>query len=333
MRFTIKDVAECAEVSIATVSRIINGKDKGFSEATKQRVREVIKNMNYSPNDVARSLVMKKTYILGVVVPDVSSPFFSEVIRGIEETASELGYSILLCNSNDDAKREEKYIHLLKEKGIDGIIYAQVNTAIEKEIQQLEVPIVFLDKAMDKYEYSWICDDGEYGMYRMVRYLIEKGHREIVYFSGNKGWANEPERRNGYRKALLEHGIPFEPDRIFWGSFDFESGHQNVKRLLESKQNFSAIACANDLIAIGAISGLAKRGIKVPSEVSVTGYDDIQMAAYCVPALTTMAQETYDMGKRAVEILIQNISNKVTKGSSEQVRSVLVERDSVREKR
>lgn len=330
---TIKDVAKKAGVSIATVSRIINGKDKGFSDNTKKRVREVIESLNYSPNDVARSLVMRKTHVLGAVIPDVTNPFFSEVIRGIEDRASEFGYSILLCNSDDDAVKEEKYIHLLKEKGVDGIIYAEASTMVEKEIHNLDLPIVFLDRAMGKYDCSWICDDGEYGMYQIICYLIEKGHREIAYFSGHEGGANEPERREGYRKALVDNGILFDPEKVFLGAFDSESGQANVLRLLESKKSFSAIACANDLIAIGAIAELRKQGIAVPDQISVTGYDDIKISKYCYPPLTTMAQEKYGMGKRAVEILVQNIADDATKGQSEQLLSVLVERDSVKEKR
>lgn len=329
MGVTIKDIAKEANVSISTVSRVINRKDKGVGENTKKRVVEVIKRLNYLPNNAARSLVIKKTHVMGVIIPDITNPFFPELIRGIEDTASRWGYSILLCNSDDNIKKERKYFNLLKSKGVDGIIYAGANSNTEEEVGHLSLPMVFLDRVIQGRACSYVCDDGEYGMYTMVNYLIGSGHREIAYFGGNMDVSTEQERKKGYIKALKEHGIKVNDGLIFKGNFDIKSGRENIEILLSRKISFTAIACANDAMAIGAIAGLNKNNIQVPNQISVTGYDDIEMAKYCYPPLTTMAQDKYTIGKTIVELLVRVINGEQKENISLELRSKLMERDSV----
>lgn len=336
MKATIKDIAKKAGVSITTVSRVINGSPKGVGEKTRKRVEKVAKELNYSPNFVARSLVMKKTQAIGVIIPDISNPFFPELIRGIEDRAAKENYSLILCNSDGDETKEQAYMKLLKDKGTDGIIYTGVHgldVARSRFLKTLGVPFVCLDRAPAEENMDSVCDDGAQGMYEMVRYLIQKGHEKIAYFTGDMAASTAKERKKGYEGALKENGICLQEALVVAGLFDVESGRLGVETLIDRKVDFTAIACANDLIAMGALLALRARNISVPAQVSVTGYDDIQMAQHCFPALTTMAQNKYELGKSTVHLLLQKMKQKTTDGHTVTFQSTLILRDSVAQRR
>ncbi|MCR4430943.1 MAG: LacI family transcriptional regulator [Tepidanaerobacteraceae bacterium] len=311
MAVTIKDIAREANVSITTVSRVINNKNEGVSKETKDKILQIMKRLNYRPNSVARSLVTKKTHTLGLILPDITNPFFPDLVRGVEDTANIYGYNIILCNTDDDIAKEKTYIKVLKEKCIDGIIYTSTIKSENQNVKMLlkyEIPFVMLDRLIDIKGVPYIYADGESGMYEIIRYLIENNHRRIAYISGPMTNHTAIQRFEGYKRAMAEAGLSPDGDLIMEGNYKMRSGYECMSEILKKKKKFTAVACANDLMAVGALECLRESGMKVPDDISVTGYDDIYVSNVVTPKLTTMAQPTYEMGCLAARILIKSIA-------------------------
>ncbi|MDF2675507.1 MAG: transcriptional regulator [Clostridiales bacterium] len=311
MEVTIKDIAKQANVSIATVSRIINNKDEGFSLETKDRVKKIIKEMDYHPNSIARGLVTKKTSVIGLILPDITNPFFPEVVRGVEDTANAHGYNIILCNTDDDEKKEKTYFKILRDKYVDGVIYTSAAALKDKNIKILtdgEIPFVLMDRYIENQTIPYIHTDSERGMYEIVNYLISNGHKKISYISGPVGDVVAEQRKRGYKKALKESGIEYKELLVRHGNYKVNSGISCMESLMESGENFSAVVCANDLMAVGALEVLKVKGIRVPEDISITGYDDVFLSQITTPKLTTISQPKYDLGKISAEILIKLIN-------------------------
>lgn len=310
MSVTIKDIAKEANVSIATVSRVINGKTEGVGEETRARVEEIIRRQKYHPNRIARGLVTRRTNILALLLPNIDNPFFSSLARGIEDVANKNGYNVILCNSDNNNTKEKDYIRVLKESKVDGIIFTSVTTKSSSNIDMLMkhgIPFVLLDRSFSNVDVPLIYTDGEEGMYQVVHHLTEYKHREIAYISGPEGNSAATQRRVGYERALKEAGISVDEKLIRVGNYTIESGEKHVADLLAKGIPFTAVACANDLMAIGVLRELKKRGIKVPEEISVTGYDDSYVAELVSPKLTTVSQPVYQMGCAAAEMIIRKI--------------------------
>lgn len=308
MKITIKDIARLSDVSIATVSKIINRKDQDISEATREKVLQVMEEHNYIPNTVARSLVTKKTKTIGLVIPDIRNPFFPELARGAEDKANEEGYNVIFCNTDDVLEKEERYIDMMIEKMVDGIIF----TASSKRMLGLDhlklsaIPIVVVDRDISfKGVKGRVVVDNRKGAYMAVKHLTDCGYRHIVFISGPLTNKPDIERWEGCKEALGELGVPEDKILIFEGNYKSGWGYEAVKLLLEKKIPFDGIFCGDDLIAIGAMKGLKEEGIKVPEQVGIVGFDDIYMAKLMEPELTTIRQPNYEMGYRAAEMLIR----------------------------
>lgn len=332
MSITIKDIARMADVSIATVSRVINHKNEGVSEETRSRILRIVKETDYYPNRIARGLVTKKTNILGLILPDITNPFFPGIARGVEDTASKYGYNIILCNSDNKSEKEETYINILTENNVDGIICTSVtgfNNERMKKHKQKKIPFVFLDRSLYRENIPVVYSDGTYGMYEMVKYVIKEGHRRIAYISGPEDNSSSAQRMTGYRQAIQMAGIPYDPDIVAIGSYQIKDGNECMRRLLESGHDFTAVVCANDLMAVGALDELKSREIKVPEEISITGYDDIYAAGITSPKLTTVAQPVYEMGCYAVEQLVGLIRGEKLVQSEIRLKPELIIRQSV----
>lgn len=327
MGVTIKDIAKVANVSIATVSRVINNKCEGVGNDTRERIKKIMEEMDYTPSGIARGLVTKKTYTLGLIVPDISNPFFPAIVKGIEDSARSNGYNIILCNSDDDSEKELTSIKILKEKCVDGIVYIGANnTDFEgvKLLKEYNMPFVHIDRSSDD-KFPRVYTNGKLGMYNIANFLIKNGHKNIAYIKGSE----DSERIEGFIKAIEEHNLSFDSDLVYTGDYRLNSGKDGAKYLLETNKPFTAVACENDLMAAGVIDFLASKNIKVPDDVSVTGYDDIYISEIITPKLTTVHQETYKMGKASVELLLKAIFEKST--NDEVVfEPVLVIRESVK---
>lgn len=304
---TIKKIAELAGVSTATVSKILNGKDQYISEATRQRVLDIVEKEGYIPNGIAKSLRMKNTKTIGIIMPDVMNLFFSELARGAEDAAERKGYSVILCNSDNRESKEEKYIQILQEKMVDGIILTTSESSKCKSLERCNIPVVLVDRDIDvKSQVGRITVNNEEGAFTATNYLIEKGCKNIGFISSNKRNKPSAERLNGYKKALKKNGIKFNKEITYFNSFKTETGYLGALSILE-KCKIDGIFCGNDMIAIGAIKALKEKEISVPEDIKIIGFDNISVCDFIDPPLTTIKQPIYEIGECAVDILLRII--------------------------
>ncbi len=307
---TIKEIAEMANVSTATVSKVLNGKDKYISEKTRQKILEIVEREGYIPNGIAKSLKIKKTKTIGLIMPDVMNPFFAELARGAEDAAEKRGYIVIICNSENRISKEEKYLNILQEKMVDGIIMTASESIASHSIEKCNIPIVLVDRdlEMDK-PIGHITVNNEEGTFMATKYLIEKGCKNIGFISSKIVNKLSNERLEGYKRALEEHGFAVDEDKIYLENYNVESGYNGARYLLD-KGDIDGICCGNDMIAIGAIRSLKERGIRVPEDVKVIGFDNISISKYIEPPLTTIAQPIYEIGQESVKMLLSIIEKK-----------------------
>ncbi len=303
MSVTLKDIAKTAGVSIATVSKVINGKTNDIGDHTVLRVEKIIKEMNYVPNMMARAMKTNRSFIIGLLIPDIRNPFFTEIARGAEDIAFELGYSIFLCNTDDNFDKESKQIKTLSELQIDGLIIAgSMVRNYRSEVQTvINIPLIAIDRKVNyKNVSSFITTDNFNSSKLLVEKLYEKGYRSYFYVGGPEGNSVAMERYLGTVEGLKDKDIVnFEYQ---FGRFLMEDGY-NIIANKENVDQFDVVICGNDLIAIGVLNALRNKGIMVPQETSVVGFDNIELASSYYPTLSTIDQPTYQMGGDAVRLL------------------------------
>ena len=307
---TIRDVAERAGVSVATVSHVINGTRKVAPE-TAERVRRAMEELDYHPNAVARSLRTRKTQVIGVVVSDITNPFFATLVRGAEDAALEAGYSIVVCNSDETIEKENRYVQVLRRRRVDGMLLAPVgggeNPAIWKLARQ-GVPFVFVDRRAPGVEADAVLSDNVGGAYLATKHLIERGHERIGIVLGIRGATTSEERLAGYRRALEEAGIPLAEELVVWGGYRVEGGRRATAELLSLTPPPTAIFSTNNLMTIGVLQELFRHGVRIPGEMGVVGFDDLEWAEMANPPLTAVAQRPHEIGHRAVRLLLERLS-------------------------
>ncbi|CCO07915.1 LacI family DNA-binding transcriptional regulator [Desulforamulus hydrothermalis] len=305
---TIKDVAKLAGVSVSTVSRVLNA--SGYvDKTTEERVMAAIKQLHYKPSQIARGLVSKKTKTFGLILPDITNPFFPELARGVEDEAQRHGYNIMLCNSDWDIEKEKMYLSLLQAKCVDGIILVGSRLREEylaKLLGTLKVPMVLLDRSSGMGIHS-ISANNNLGGYLATKHLVDQGYRTIAHISGPQQSPSGQQRLAGYKNALAEGNIPYDEVLVTEGDYRISGGAAAMRRLLRLSSPPDAVFCANDLMAIGALEVLQETGVKVPDEIALVGYDGIHLSKYVFPKLTTIIQPTYHMGTQAVQIIIDNL--------------------------
>lgn len=318
MPATIIDVAEKANVSTATVSRVLNQKycNIPISEKTKSRVLKATAELKYKPNALARGLVTQKTRTIGVIIPEISTLFYPEVVESIENFARSKDYHIILCMSGDNSKEEKKCLETLLEKRVDGFIIspAQLGTPNNQYFEELEeekMPLIFIDRHIEKVERDFIIIDNTLGAYKAVDYLINLGHRRIGYIAGPRNLSAVQDRLTGYRKALENHNLRCEDGLIKeLSNLKKEGGYQVMKEFLEMDNPPTAIFAINDMVAIGALKAIREAKLKVPENISLVGFDDIELASFLEVPLTTVSQQQYRIGNLATRILIDRIEKK-----------------------
>ncbi|WP_282939812.1 substrate-binding domain-containing protein [Paenibacillus sp. RC67] len=331
---TIKDVAKAADVSVATVSRVLHNL-AGYSDKTRQKVMRAVEELGYQPNAIARGLVNKRTQTIGVLFPDVSSSFSSDILRGIEEIAQEKGFSVIVCNTAEEGKRTMKYLQVLREKQVDGIVFTSEVLKDEyfQAIKEMRVPVILVNTMSQKFMIPYVKVDDRQAAYHATDYLIQKGHREIAMLTGSmKDQIAGFPRFDGYRQALADNGIEFDESRVACGDFELESSRKAMKKLLAEASPFTALFAASDEMAIGAMRAALEQGLKIPDDISIIGYDDLKFARMVYPPLTTIHQPLTAMGRLASEKLITLIEEGSTQVSSSIVSHHLVERQTVRSK-
>jgi len=331
---TIKDVAKQAGVSISTVSRVIND-SKPVTDEVKQKVLDVIKETGYIPNPLARSLVTKKSQLIGVIVPEVSDSFVNEILNGIEEVAKMYDYEILLANTYSDKAQELKCINLLRAKQVEGIV--MISWKVEEEhinyIQNCGIPASYISKTARDYDIHTVSVNNTEATYDMTKYLIEKGHKDIAFImTSQDDTVLEMERLSGYEKALKEKNIKINKDLIKYGETTYEAGYSSMKELLNEGKVPHAAFVTGDEAAIGAINAICDAGYRVPEDISVAGFNDVKIAKIYRPKLTTVHQPLYDMGAVAIRMVIKMINKEPLEDKKIELPYRIVERESVIER-
>ena len=286
---TIKDVATKAGVSVSTVSKVLSGKYP-VSDKIKRKVLKAIKELNYSPNLIARSLVLKKTHTIGVVLPDMHGEFFSEIIKGIDKKARDYGYHVLLTSSHSNLKELDEALLSLMNGRVDGLIIMNPtlrSSYIESRLLK-KMPVVLLNCCGDIQNADVILIDNYTGAYNLTKHLIKHGHRKIAIITGPLDNYDSIERLKGFKDALKEEGIDFQPEFEYHGDFTETSGYEIMKEILSKSNKPTAIFALNDDMAIGVIQCAKKMGVRIPSDIAVAGFDDIPMAGYIHPSLTSV---------------------------------------------
>lgn len=307
----IQQVAKQAGVSVATVSRVLNGKDK-VSTKTKLKVEEAIQYLNYEPSMLGRNLRNSESRIVLILIPSISNPFYFEVIKGIENMALSQNYSILLCETDSKPEKEEIYFDLVRKKMADGIISMDpaVNVETLKELAE-NYAIIQCSEYGGGIGIPYVTIDSEEASYHAVKHLIQIGHRKIALMNSDEKFLYARERRMGYERALQEHGIPLNGEYIFYTQeLGFEQGQQTMKKILQLQDRPTAVFAVSDLLAIGALKEINAAGLHVPGDMAVVGFDKIDFSNMTNPALTTVAQPMYKMGTVAARMLIEKIQGK-----------------------
>jgi LacI family transcriptional regulator len=329
---TIKDVAKLAEVSTSTVSHVLN-KTRYVREDTRQRVNAAVRELNYRPSSIARSLKVQTTNTLGMLVTASRNPFFAEVVHAVERRCYERGYTLFLCNTEGDVQRMEANLDALEEKRVDGLLLlcSEVNDDILRLLEtERPTPTVVFDWGPESDNVDRIYDNSPDGGYMAVRHLIDMGHTEIGCVTGPMGRRSANERLQGLRTAMAEAGLPVREEWIMEGDYDCNGGIRALQRLMQQPARPTALFVCNDMMALGVISEAARQGLRVPEDLSIVGYDDIYIARYMTPALTTIHQSTSEIAAMAVDTLIERMGSKRDKGRVIRIEPRLVERDSVR---
>jgi LacI family transcriptional regulator len=329
---TIREVAESAGVSYATVSHVINN-TRLVSPETRERVLAAMAALNYRPNALARSLRQGKTNTLGLVLPDSANPFFAEISRSIEDEAFKKGYSVFLCNTELDTQRELFYVDVLSKKQVDGIIFVAAGDQADSLdfLLQRNMPVVMIDRDVPNVEVDAVLTDNQLGGFLATRHLIELGHTRIACIAGPTNITPSAERIIGYRTALEQAGIKIDDDLIVCGDYHAQSGMQLTHSLLRRDPRPTAIFALNDLMALGALRAAAEAGCTVPRDLAIIGYDDLDIAQFSNPPLTTIAQPKKEVGARAVNMLVDRISHKSRPPSRLVLAPALIVRRSTRE--
>ena len=286
--------------------------------------------LGFQPNVLARSLRRGKSHTIGVILPDNANPYFAEVVRGIENTSFSLGYSVMLCNSDNDLEKEHLYTNVLIEKQVDGIIFVAAGLSEENinNLQKRGVPSVLVDRQVQGVQIDSVFADNQAGGFLAVNHLVGLGHTAIACITGPRGVRSSSERIAGYRQALEAAGIHPDPGWVVEGDFQVQSGYAGAERLLKIDNTPSAIFACNDLMAIGAYRYAHEKQLRIPQDLSIIGFDDIRLAEFTNPPLTTIRQSKTKMGAQAAELLLGRIANGSQSFRQEIIPVQLVERAS-----
>lgn len=305
-RANIQEVAKMAGVSPSTVSRALNG-FPGISEKTRQKVIEIAKKLNYKPNYRGQILTTKSTKNIGLLITDITNPFFPELVRGAEETASESGYTILLGNTSESIDKETSYLEFFSRGPVDGVIISASRISNEHIISLAEegLPIVVINRILEHPKISYVSTDMEKGGYIATKHLIELGHTKIAFINGPSHSEAAERRLSGYKKALAESKIRYDSKLVSFNVPVAESGYKEATRLLNTEDPPTAIFTYNDLMAFGVIRAVKDLGVRIPDDLSIVGYDDIFFSSFTDPPLTTIRQPKEKLGKKAVELLLK----------------------------
>ncbi|MFK9095028.1 LacI family DNA-binding transcriptional regulator [Bacillus salipaludis] len=330
MAATIRDVAKLAGVSVATVSRVIN-QISSVNPDTQKRVKKVMEQLKYEPNKVAQGLASKKTQTIALILPNISNPFFSDIVRAVEDVAHSNGFTVILCNSDGLVSKEQSYIEVLRKKYIDGIVFAS-NTLRLEDIEQLkkdDISLVVLDYSTTMESCSMIRAKNREGARMAVTHLLEIGCKKIAHIYGPIGDQTAKNRLDGYEEIVQSFSW-YSPTLLVPGHFTINGGFEATKMLLEKHPDVDGIFAGNDLMAVGVLKALHQMGRKVPEDLAVCGFDGIYLTEITQPELSTIAQPIYEMGEKAAQILINKINGFLEEDNVYELDVALIKRESTK---
>lgn len=322
---TMKDVAKLANVSVATVSRHLNSSGYVGSKA-RQAIEQAILELRYKPNQIARSLSTKQMHTIGLIVPDITNPFFPELARAIEDTALKEGYTVILCNSDEQAEKELQYIETLQQKYIAGFIIA-TNQLKKEQYLQLNAPIVLLDRVIDS-DLPSVTSQNQYGAEMAVRYLLDRNVNEVAFFSGPKNLQPVQQRLAGFKQAIQDKNIT---THIFESPFQFMEAEKIAYEALKAHPTIDAVFASSDMIAIGVLKAAHKLGLNIPQDLQIIGFDGIAIGEIVTPGLTTIAQNIYALGETATNMLIKQIKGETLEQEHVTIKPSLLVRETTKE--
>jgi LacI family transcriptional regulator, repressor for deo operon, udp, cdd, tsx, nupC, and nupG len=303
----MEDVARLANVSTATVSRVLS-KNKNVSNKTRKKVLDVINQVEYKPNRLAANLRRNTSETVAVILPDITNPFFAEIVKGFRDEALKSGYHILLCDTGNNTSQEEEFVNLVKERLVDGIILATARMP-KNEIYKLsqEIPVVLACEYIDDYEIPTVSIDNVSAAREATEYLIDQGHTRIGLITGPLEVILSRDRVKGYRQALLLHDLPVTDFLMQEGDFSVKSGYDIMMKFLANEQKPTAIFASSDEMAVGALKACKSKGLRIPDDMSIMGFDDIPLCTLVEPELTTVSQPKYEIGSQAMKMLLSII--------------------------
>ena len=322
-RVTNADVARAAGVSTASVSRALNSGN--VTAEVRASVERAVEVLGYHPNSAARTLMTRSTESLALLCPDIANPFFPKLIKGVQRAADSANYTLLLCNTDSDPRREERYFKMLRGRQVDGVLLIGL-TGDQQNVDILHadgIAVVAIDRNIDRADVPNVHVDHYKGARIATQHLIDLGHRRIAHIQGPRSLQVTKERDSGYRHVLSSAGVMCDSDYVLEGDFTEEGGEEAAHRLLERNPECTAIFAANDLMAIGAMAAARERGLEIPGDISIVGFDDISPASYVAPSLTTVRQPVYELGTRAAECVIEEIRRLRERGKAEATRTVI----------
>lgn len=309
MKPTIYDVAKKAGVSISTVSKVLNNTGN-LADKTRKKVQETMHELNYQPSVTAS--VKKRIQTVGLLIPSIANPFMAEIARSIENHLKRHGYSLMICSTDNDIKNELEYISILKQKYTDGIIVA-TGLKKEKSIKELmktNLPMALLSRDVPSLAVDTVLVDDYLGGYEATKHLINLGHEKIAMITEDATYSVVRSRVQGFRNALEEHGLPYDESFVIHNNISIDEGKEAMLSLLKKQSPPTAVFASTEALAIGALQGARGRNIQVPNELSIVGFDNTILSTICEPPLTTIAQPIDEMGKKVVELLIEEIEKK-----------------------
>lgn len=331
MKITIKDIAEMCGVSVTTVSLVLNNKKVRTSIQTKQKILEIAKKYNYTPNSFAVGLATRRTNTIALLIPDISNGFFSQIAKHLENNFSKRGYNLILCNTNDNAVEQEKYLQLLLNRGVDALVMCVANDR-SKTIEVLDdfaadnIPVIAFDRFFDNLNCPLVVTDNKNGAKDIVEYLISLGHTRIACISGSNAKLYS-ERLDGYMQALSENGIAYDQKLVRNGDYRYESGYLLTKELLLEKP--TAIFVCNDMMAYGAYKAIEENGMSIPDDISVVGFDDLMFSSLLSVPLTTVRQDVAGMCEKICNLTLDALHGEAV-GGVHMLPATVMRRESVK---
>ena len=313
MAATLKDVAKLADVHSSTVSRVLRGnQDLRIPDETRQKIFAAAKQLNYHPDQTARSLRMKKSYSIGLILPDITNPFFARIARSIEICSYDTGYTVIVCNTDEDQDKENHFMDSLLSRGIDGLIIAPVQDSIEqiRELKDSKFPFVLVDRFFDEMETNAVVSNNEDSAFEAVEYLVKNGHNRVAMIQGRKELYTINKRVIGYKRAVSHFNLDASPDLIAGDGFRMEDGYEAAKQILALTHRPTAVLVSGNLVTVGVIQAIIDTGLAIPEDISIIAYADNVFSPYLITPLTTVSHPLTEIGTRAFELLREHMESK-----------------------